>query len=107
MLKKFTWSCRRFYGELRDDFHYETYAESRFDALLDIVADLNDIYADSKSEAEGKQKAMEWLDGELGTGWTVDVFLNANLALWKDYVTCYVVHNIREVENPKHERNAA
>jgi hypothetical protein len=98
MLKRFKYSVTRFHDEFDDDFDYEFYAESRLDALLEIVADLTDVYAETAKEA--KIVAKQWLDSELGGTWTVDDVLNADLQLWKDDATFYRLNHLRETESP-------
>lgn len=97
MLNRFKYSVTRFHGEFDDDFDYECYAESLPDALLGIVADLNDV--DAETEQEAKNEAKQWLDSQLGTGWTVDDALRADLQLWKDDATFYRFNDLNEVES--------
>lgn len=97
MLKRFGYSVTRFHGEFDDDFDYECYEESPLDALLGIVADLNDVYAETVQEAKGEAK--QWIDSQLGKSWTVDGFLHADLQLWKDDAAFYRLNNLHEIES--------
>jgi hypothetical protein len=93
MQKRFDYSFTRFYGELKDRFKGEVYAPNLRDALLLIVADFNDIYA--QTEEEAKQKAEIWLNDELGKGWTVEKYFKAPPELWTDGIS-YRIDRVRE-----------
>ena len=80
MPSKFHYAYDRFYGELQDFFTADLYAEDLREALLLIVADFNDIYA--QTEVEAKQLAEEWLNEELGNGWTVQGYFDRQPELW-------------------------
>jgi len=98
MQKRFDYSFTRFYGELKDRFKGEVYAPSLRDALLLIVADFNDIYA--QTEEEAKQKVEIWLNDELGKGWTVENYFKAPPELWTDGIS-YRIDRVRETSELK------
>jgi hypothetical protein len=98
MQKRCDYSFTRFYGELKDCFKGEVYAPNLRDALLLIVADFNDIYA--QTEEEAKQKAEIWLNDELGKGWTVENYFKAPPELWTDGIL-YRIDRVRETSELK------
>jgi len=85
MKKRFEYSYTRFYGELKDRFKGDVYAEDLRDALILVVADFNDI--DAQTEEEWKRLSEEWLNEELGNGWTVDDYFNKPPELWTDNIS--------------------
>ncbi|MBI5300926.1 MAG: hypothetical protein HY868_02225 [Chloroflexi bacterium] len=98
MPKKFHYAYDRFYGELQDFFRADMYAESLRDALLEIVADFNDIYAQTENEA--KQLAEELLNEELGKGWTVADYFQRPPELWTNLIS-YRIQTLEEVSESK------
>ena len=98
MPKKFHYTYDRFYGELQDFFRADMYAESLRDALLEIVADFNDIYAQTENEA--KQLAEEWLNEELGKGWTVQDYFERPPELWTDLIS-YRIQSLNKASESK------
>jgi hypothetical protein len=85
MQKRYEYSFTRFYGELKDRFKDDIYAEDLRDALLLIVADFNDIVAET--EEEWKRLSKEWLNEELGDGWTVEDYFKKPPELWTDNIS--------------------
>ncbi len=98
MPKKFHYAYDRFYGELQDFFTADEYAENLREALLLIVADFNDIYAQTKDEA--KQLAEEWLNEEMGKGWTVQDYFEKQPELWTGGIL-YRIQYLDEVSEPR------
>jgi hypothetical protein len=98
MPEKFYYSYDRCYGELQDFFTADLYAESLREALLLIVADFNDIYAQTEDEA--KQLAEEWLNEELGTGWTVQHYFEKQPELWTGSIL-YRIQTLNEVSEAR------
>ena len=94
MNKQFDFSIMRFYGVLEESQDYEILAEDEKDALLLAVADLGDLYAYTADEA--KQKAQDFLDEELGKGWTVRQFLESDIELWTIDRICYQIRNVSQ-----------
>ena len=95
MPRCFSYSYRRYYGDLRDDFIESIYARDTIEALLLIVADLKGLYAVTPHES--CQRAREFLDDMLGAGWGFEDFTHSDVPLWADHSLCYRVNDILEV----------
>ncbi|MBM3127156.1 MAG: hypothetical protein FJ009_00805 [Chloroflexi bacterium] len=100
MPRKFHYTYDRAYGELQDFFARDLYAENLREALLLLVADFNDIY--SQTEDEAKQLAEEWLNEELGKGWTVPDYFERQPELWTDGIL-YRIQSLHEANELKWE----
>jgi hypothetical protein len=98
MPKRFKYSFTRFYGELKDRFTSDLYAENLRDALLLIVADFNDIYA--QTEEEAIKEAEAWLNTELGIGWTTENCFKTPPELWTGDIS-YRIDRLNEVSELK------
>ncbi len=87
-------SFRRNYGELEEDFETEIFATDETQACILLFAELSDINAATKDEAISK--ASQLLAAKLGSTWTVEDFLNADLEVWPDNATYFTILNIVE-----------
>lgn len=94
MRKPYKVYLTRFYDILEDDFEYTYYAENERDLVRLLVADFGGIHAENEGEA--MQKADEVLKNQIGPDWTIEEFLDSNLELWQDNITCYRISNIQE-----------
>lgn len=98
--RRFSYAFARYYGELKDYFDGDVYAKNKKEALLLAVVDLKSIAATTEEEA--KAQAKSFIDEELGKKrWTVEEFLSAQVEIWPDFSTLYVVVDIAEAKPPE------